>query len=520
MNLRAGGRAAAYISLVALLWGTQSIPALAQDNDTDVAACAALSREPQVVVRFEPVPTTLAASFPGEPPATLPPHCRVEGVLQPVAGSRIGYVLLLPLRADWTGRYQMLGNGGYSSRLPMSAMAKALAHGSAAIATDTGHQGEDPDFALGRPEAIVDWGWRAVHLTALAGKTVVTRFYGRPARYSYFAGCSTGGHQAMMEAQRFPEDFDGIVAGAPGADRVRLNAAFLWQFLSNHDDGPHPVLYAADLNLLQANARTQCRSSNGGKAGGLASDSWINDPLSCKPDLQKLACGPGRSLQCLTPAKIAVARMMYTGAVDMRNGANMTFPWLPGSESGWQHYWADPSDPTRPMRVNFWRVWAFGNPTWSWHSFDYGRDLPAVQARLSPIIDATSPDLSAFRSRGGRLLQYHGLDDPVVSPLDTLDKRHAMLKRTGSNDDWQRLFLIPGMQHCAGGDGFTRFDTQWVIERWVEQGEAPARIVAQDAAGRSRPLCPYPARAVLTGERPDDASSFTCTPSNNMKERQ
>lgn len=438
--------------------------------------------------------------------------CQVQGTLHPVAGSAIGFELHLPPAARWTGRFQMLGNGGYSSTMPTAAMAQAVVRGSAVAATDTGHKGDDPDFAKGRPQAIVDWGWRAVHLTAQAAQQLTARYYGRPPAHRYFNGCSTGGHQAMMEAQRFPQDFDGIVAGAPGADRVRLNAAFLWQYLANHrpGDDAHPILDTAALALLADHSLASCHSGKGGRAGGLGSDTWLDDPLNCRPQPAALACRPGETKACLSPIQVAAAQAMYAGAPGGRGRTSLTFPWLPGSERGWASYWADPANPRQPARTNFWRIWAL-YPAWSWWTWHTARDLPRVQARLSPIIDATNPDLRAFRRSGGRLLQYHGLADPVVSPLDTLAKRRAILRRTGGGDDWTRLFLVPSMGHCGGGDGFTRFDAQAAIERWVEAGAAPDRLIAADAAGRHRPLCPYPARAVFQGGDATDPDRFACT---------
>ncbi len=440
-------------------------------------------------------------------------YCRVRGTLHPVAGSAIGFELRLPSAARWTGRFQMLGNGGYSSAMPEAAMAQAVARGSAVAATDTGHSGDDPDFSRGRPQAIVDWGWRAVHLTAETTQRLTTRFYGRAAAHRYFNGCSTGGHQAMMEAQRFPKDFDGIVAGAPGADRVRLNAAFLWQYLANHrrGDDAHPILDPAALALLADHSLTSCRAANGGKAGGLAGDTWLDDPLTCRPRPAALACHPGEGKACLSPAQVAAGQAMYAGAAGGRGRPALTFPWLPGSERGWASYWADPEDPRQPARTNFWRIWAFSDPAWSWWTWNTAHDLPRVQARLSATIDATNPDLRAFRRSGGRLLQYHGLADPVVSPLDTLAKRRAFLRRTGGGDDWSRLFLVPGMGHCGGGDGFNRFDAQAAIERWVEAGTAPDRLIAADTGGRRRPLCSFPRRAVFQGGDATDPDRFACT---------
>ncbi|GGB42869.1 putative esterase [Sphingomonas metalli] len=443
---------------------------------------------------------------------TTPAFCRVTGTLRPVAGSRIGFELLLPAAASWTGRFQMLGNGGYSSALPRAAMMAALGRGSAVVATDTGHDGDDPSFARGRPEAIVDWGWRAVHLTARAAQRLAARYYGRPPSHRYFAGCSTGGHQAMMEAQRFPDDFDGIVAGAPGADRTRLNAAFLWQYLSNHPRGRNDtaILDSGDLQLLARHSYASCRSTNGGLGGGLADDPWLNDPLSCRPDPAALLCRPGASGDCLSPTKVEAAQAMYQGVHDPRSGASLTYAWLPGSETGWSGYWADPGNAQQPARINFWRDWVFRTPEWTWWSLNPARDLAVAQRRLSATVDAVSPDLSRFRAHGGRLLVYHGLADPVVSPRDTVAKfRHA--RSVTGGDEWARLFLAPGVGHCAGGPGFDRFDPQAAMEAWVERAVVPEHLVAADAAGRTRPLCPYPRRAVFRGGDPRRADSFTCS---------
>jgi feruloyl esterase len=254
---------------------------------------------------------------------------------------------------------------------------------------------------------------------------------------------------------------------------VRLNAAFLWQYLVNHRTGrdESAILDADDLVLLQRHSLATC------KARIDPSDDWLSDPLSCHPDPAALLCKLGQKTGCLTAEKVAAARKMYDGARDTRTGARLTFPWLPGSEAGWSRYWSDPQRPTEPARVNFWRIWAFGDPQWNWWNFSFTRDLPATASRLSPIIDASDPDLSRFRARGGKLLQYHGLADPVVSPLDTLDYRSQVMRAMRVSPDrlaqWFRLFLIPGMRHCSGGPGFTKFDAQSAIEQWVEHGQAP-----------------------------------------------
>lgn len=453
----------------------------------------------------------------------LPAFCRVTGTLRPVAGSRIGFQLWLP--QDWNGRFQMLGNGGYSSMLPIDMMAHYLRQGYAVTATDTGHEGDDPDFAVGHPQAIADWSWRAVHETAVAARALVTRYYGRAPDYRYFFGCSTGGHQAFSEAQRFPGDFQGIIAGAPGYDRVRLNAGFLWQFLSNHrpGDNANPILGQPQLDLLQKASLATCRRTNGGVGSGLASDPWIDDPLSCHFDPAVLQC-PAKgddSKQCLTPAQVSAARKMYRGATDPA-GRQVFFPWPAGSEAQWSIYWADPARPTQPMRVNFWRIWAFDNPQWNWWHFSFGADLTRVMRKLSPRVDASNPDLDAFAADGGKMIHYHGLADPVVPPLDSIAYHDRVVARVAKTHaragqrvgGYYRLFLAPGVGHCMGGAGPDQFNLQQAIEAWVEKDHAPDRLIASTRPSApeqlSRPLCPYPAIARYARGPRDQASSFVC----------
>ena len=507
---RRGPRLALAAAALAIMGSAAAHAAPAGDCQSLAKKTMASTIEASLVEADSAVPP----AYPGLAPIHLPAYCRVKAELRPVLGSRIGFELWLPLVGAWTGRLQMYGNGGYSSDLPTRQMALGLAHGSAVVATDTGHSGDDPGFAVDHPQAIADWGYRAVHETALAAKKLTVLFYGRAASHAYFDGCSTGGHQALMEAQRFPGDFDGIVAGAPGADRVRLNAAFLWQFLANHRPGDnlHPILGREDLALLQHASFLACHGANGTTAGGSSADTWLDDPIRCRFDPAVLACPDRLEDHCLTPEQIAAARKMYAGAIDPRTGATVTTPWLPGSEKGWAAYWADPRTPGQPARVNFWRVWAFDDPRWDWWHFSYGNDLAAAMRKLSPIIDATDPDLRRFHKRGGKLLQYHGLADPVVSPLDSIHYYKGVKAIAGERtiDDWYRLFLLPGMSHCAGGEGFWRFDAQAAIENWVEKGSAPAELVAARLSGtETRPICRYPGKAMLTS-RPGMPDSYRC----------
>ncbi|MEN3745951.1 tannase/feruloyl esterase family alpha/beta hydrolase [Sphingomonas sp. HF-S3] len=439
-----------------------------------------LSATAMPVGEFRPGPVT------GPAPAgiALPAHCRVRAVATPVRGSRIGFELWLPERG-WNGRFKMYGNGGYSSTLPLGQMAQGLKGGYAVAGTDTGHQGDDPEFAVGLPESIADWGHRAVHQTVLHSKALLYRFYGRPAAHAYFEGCSTGGHQALMSAQRYPRDFDGIIAGAPGNNRTRLNIGFLWQFVANRRPGTSdPILTAAKLPLLTKAALDQCGTP------AERSQGYLENPFSCRVDLTKLQCGSGDEPgHCLTADEGAAAARLYRGATNPRTGARLYPPWLPGSERGWAGYWADPRDQTMPARSGFFRFWAFNDPRWDWRSFDFDQAVRRIDPALAGRIDAVDPDLSAFARGGGRLILYHGLADPVVSPWDLRAYYDAVDRSSmGRAASFSRLFFAPGMGHCGGGPTPDAAATQAALEQWVEQGRAPTHLTAG-----ARNLCPYPA---------------------------
>jgi len=471
--------------------------------------------------------------WPGAPPRpleNLPPFCRVRGIATPVEGSRIGFELWLP-RDDWTGRLQMVGNGGYSSSIGYAALADFLRRGDAALATDTGHSGGDPSFAAGRPEAIVDWGHRAVHVSVVHAKELVAAHYGKRTRYAYFNGCSTGGQQALMEAQRHPGDFDGILAGAPGHNRTHLNAGFLWMFLRNHEPGVEgPILPASKLTLVTDAVLDACRGANGAEAGGLASDPFLNDPLLCDFDPGVLRCADESGDEgCLSDAQVEVLRELYDGPRNPRTGERIYFGLLPGSESGlgflpdrpgWSLYWADPSRPSTPARASFWRHWVFEGADWDWWTFDFDRDVKTADERLAPFINAMSPDLDAFRARGSKLIHYHGLDDPVVPATDSIAYHERVVAHAGDDvADFYRLFLAPGVAHCGGGPGPNVLELRDALEDWVERDRAPERIVAKRLGGDgrsgpleyARPLCPFPKRARYHGVGdPSRAESFEC----------
>ncbi|MFT4251288.1 MAG: tannase/feruloyl esterase family alpha/beta hydrolase, partial [Caulobacter sp.] len=446
-------------------------------------------------------------------------------VIRARPGSRIGFEVWLPER--WNGRLLMLGNGGYSAALPYPAMKAYLAAGYAVTATDTGHAGDDPAFARDAPGAIDDWARRAAHLTAQSAKRAIRLYYGRPQSFAYFQGCSTGGHQAFMETQRYPDDFDGVVAGAPGHNRTRLNAGFAWQFVQNHDETGRLIIPASKLALVRRSALAQCRAAGSPNAGGLSSDPYLDAPWTCAPDPTVLRCVGDDSDDCLTDRQIRALRRMYDGARNPRTGERIYFGWPPGSESpagpfgGWSAYWADPARPGQMARADFWRYWAGFGPAWNGARFDFDAAFARADARLAPRINAMSPDLDAFRRRGGKLIHWHGGADPVVPVQDSIVYRQRVVDREAAAgrdaDSFYRLFVAPGVEHCQGGLGPAPVALQSAIEAWVEEGRAPASLLAVqtrggvEGKGFSRPLCPYPAVARYAGQGPrDGAESFAC----------
>jgi feruloyl esterase len=443
----------------------------------------------------------------GTPPV-LPAFCRIAAVSKPAADSEIHFEVWLPVAESWNGKFEGTGNGGYSGALDFAAMQKALSDGYATAGSDTGHPGDDLKFALNHPGKIDDWGWRAVHEMTAAAKLILHATYGHFAAHSYFAGCSTGGHQALMEAQRFPADYDGIVAGDPGNNRVRLNMGFLWSWLALNKE-PAASLPAAKLPLINRAAIAACDAQDGIK------DGLISEPLRCKFDPATLLCHDAATETCLTAPQVEAVRKIYDGAKNPRTGEQLFAGWVRGSELGWSGYFVGHPE---PARTDFWRYWVFGDPAWDPRTFDFDKDAAwAVTAMAS--IDANNPDLSAFKARGGKLVMYSGWADPVVPPGDVVryyDATQYFMGSAARTQDFFRLFMVPGMGHCGGGSGPATFDALAALDAWATKRVAPASILASHsgngAVDRTRPLCPYPqvARPKGTGST-DDAANFVCS---------
>lgn len=464
----------------------------------------------------------------------LPSFCRISAEATPSSDSRITFEVWVP--REWNGKVVTTGNGGYGNTLSYRDMAYALAQGYAAVGGDTGHQSAADDllWGHGHPERIIDWGSRSIHAITVPAKRIVAHVTGRPSARAYFYGCSTGGHQAYAEMQRYPDDFDGVVAGAPGNNRVRLNVGFLWQFLSNRRRGTSELIVPpAKLPILTRAAVAACDANDG------VLDDVVDDPRTCQFDPASLLCREGDAPNCLTREQVDAVRRMYDGAKNPRTGETLYPGWPPSSEaltaspaglptSGWQQYWGG----AEPTRANFWRAWLFDNPAWDPWSFDFDAHVALADRTLAPLVDQNSVDLSAFKSRGGKAIVYQGWQDPVVNPKDTVAYYERLRERQGSQaatDDFFRLFLVAGMGHCGGGPGATTFgnsgeraptldadhDLLMALDAWVERGRAPDRLVAskveRGVAVRTRPLCAYPRRSTYQGAGSTDrAENFVC----------
>lgn len=454
----------------------------------------------------------------------LPAFCRIDAVATPSTSSLINFQVWVPEGSAWNGKLVATGNGGYSPALSYTDMAYALRQGYATLGGDTGHQTEDMLWGVNNVEKIIDWGSRSINAITVAGKQLIDELREQPARRAYYLGCSTGGHQGFAEAQRYPTDFDGIIAGAPGNNRTALNIEFMWRFRSNRpaNDNLTQYLTGAKLALLTREATEACDALDG------VTDGVIDDPRQCTAarfDVDSLLCTGADAADCLTADQLGAAKKIYQGPSNPRTNAQWYPGWPVGSESGWSGYMGT----TEPVRADFWRYWVFDDPHWNWWAFDFDRDVSYAYAKVAPWVDQTSADLSAFKANGGKMIVYHGWSDPVVSAYDSINYYGRVRQAQGSQaamDAFYRMFLVPGMGHCSGGPGVTGLrsdaaspaassDILAALDRWVEQGQSPDDLVATRASGssvsRTRPLCAYPAQAVYRGSGDTNlAANYIC----------
>ena len=438
--------------------------------------------------------------------ADLPAFCRVAATLTPSSDSDIKIEVWLPA-ANWNGKFQAVGNGAWSGAIGYAALADALRRGYATSSTDTGHSGGSASFALGHPEKLIDFAYRSEHEMTVKAKAIVGAFYGSAPKYSYWNGCSAGGRQALKEAQMFPADFDGIIAGSPGLDWSgrSAQAVRVAQALQKEEARLTP----AKQQTLHAAVVQACDALDGVK------DGLIENPLACKFDPKVLECSGADGPSCLTPAQVATARLLYAPTVIAKTKREVAgLPY--GSEGNWTDQgW---SVSARATGLDHYRFIVFKDPAWDIDRFNVESDITRIDEGESAAPNASDPNLKAFFERGGKLLQYHGWSDPQISALNSVNYFNRVAAALGGQakvHSSYRLFMAPGMAHCGGGEGPNDFDKIAPLEQWVENGKAPDAIVASHSiegkVDRTRPLCPYPQVAHYKGSGSvDEAANFVC----------
>jgi|RhiMethySRZTD1v2_1073278.scaffolds.fasta_scaffold12049_8 feruloyl esterase len=450
------------------------------------------------------------------PYAALPAFCRVAATLTPSSDSDIRIEVWLPDSATWNGKFQAVGNGGWAGTIAYPAMAGALAAGYATTSTDTGHVGNTAAFALGHPEKVIDVGYRAVHEMTVQAKAIINGYYNSAPKYSYFNGCSLGGRQGITEAQRYPADYDGIVAGAVawgGMDRyvgvIMNESAMLKTSGAYIPPEKYPAIHDA---ALQA-----CDGLDGVK------DGILENPLACRFDPKVLQCkAGGDTVSCLTAAQVQTAKMIYAPAKDAKTGKVLTGGLMPGTELQWGTLY---SPNGYGNAIEAMKYIAMKDPNWELAQFTASTDVEkARKADPDGILKSDNPNIKAFFDRGGKLLMYQGFADPQVTSDNAIRYHEMVLEKVGKQAEGKsiELFMIPGMYHCQGGPGTDTWDKAAVLDAWVTTGKPPNRIVAshltEGKVDRTRPLCPFPKVAKWNGSgSADDAANFSCAADTAVK---
>jgi hypothetical protein len=512
-------------------------------------AYAQMSCESLAGVNLPDTTITVAAVVPAGAfnPNITTTACRVAGSIRPTADSDIRFEVWMPV-SGWNGKFLSAGEGGYAGSINYGGIGGALRRGYAGGSTDTGHVGGTADFAPGHPEKVTDFGWRGKHLQAARSKDIIRAFYGQPIRHSYFSSCSNGGRQALHEIQRFPEDYDGVIVGAPANNWTHHFAGFVWneQALFNT---PGAWMAQSKLQAVQAETLRTCDALDG------VGDGVAEDPRRCSFDPAGIACPAGADgASCLTPPQVAAVRKIMQGPRNPRTGAQIYpgyFTSAAGENASWPAWITGPNVPGGSIQGFFGNAF-FGRiveeipapGVWDFSTFDFDADMAAADAKTESTMNATETDLSPFTRTHprGKILMWHGWEDPAISSADAVDYFEKVVRANEDAKDFFRLYMVPGMLHCGGGPGPNAFgqnlaqspplsnapghDILSALERWVEEDVAPQEIIAvkyvndQPAQGvlRTRPLCPYPKVAVYDGSgSTDDASNFNCRPPNHKK---
>jgi feruloyl esterase len=477
----------------------------AVEASAGAAECAALA-----AIDWPGVKITGAAAVPAAATGITVAHCRVDGVLD----KEIRFQLLLP--DTWNKKFMMGGGGGFVGGVDNQARA-SVNDGYATVGTDTGHQGAvtSAAWALNDLERQLNFGHLAVHRVAEVAKALVKAHYGAAPARSYFNGCSNGGRQALMEAQRYPDDFDGIVSGAPANDFTGIGAQFIKDIQALYSDPKNlatPLFTRETLLNVEAQIVKQCDALDG------AADELLEDPRRCSVDVTKLSG--------ITDAQRIALRAVYG---ETRNKDGVIFPGQPvggeGDVAGWPSWIVGPNplvmktQNAPSLRFAFgtemFKYFIFNDPAWDYSRYEFS-NFRKDAAQASRILNATDPNLDAFKAKGRKLVLWHGWSDPALSALGTIKYYEQVESRDPAVRDYARLFMMPGVLHCAGGPGPDRVDWGAVIDEWVEKGQPPARVIARKMAADgavsiSRPLCPYPQRAVYSGTGSlTDEKNFVC----------
>ncbi|MEO8937563.1 MAG: tannase/feruloyl esterase family alpha/beta hydrolase [Burkholderiaceae bacterium] len=526
------GAVSAMSVLLAACGGDDGNPAPPPTAQTDASACAALSGTAYGDNTTVTTATWVADDTTIGGAAVKAPFCRVVAAAKPTGDSNVGFEVWLPTRDTWNGKFQGVGSGSSAGSIGYAAMVQPLAARYATMATDNGHISDltrpngaaEQTWALGHPEKVIDFAYRAEHVSTQRAKDILASYYGKAQSKSYFVGCSQGGHHALMEASRFPEDYDGIVAGAPAWEWMNLMAAELWNSEPSLHDAT--AIVAPKLTVLNSAIVAACDANDG------VTDGVVNDPRTCTFNPAVLQCTGADAANCLTAAQVGAAQQIYGGA-KQSNGTVIFPPYTRTSETGWGLYsGATPGG----SGFDFFRYTVFQDPTFNNANFNFDTDFNRAKAstiagQLVPTVFNAGSDLAPFKARGGKLLIYHGWADQQITPLSSIDyyNRVVSLQGVGETNTFLRMFMVPGMNHCAGGPGpqfiggssgkpavaDADHDVVLALDRWVTQGTAPDTLIASRIANnvvtRTRPLCVYPKAAVWKGTgSTDDAANFVC----------
>jgi len=479
--------------LMAAPWGALAATAEAEPAGT-AAACKAWEKNDLLELRD--APTQLTAAHVVDASDGMPSYCQVEGYVAP----QVGFEVLLPV-ANWNGKMMVVGEGGWAGSFNELACQNPLRRGYACVTTDTGHKGKGDDglWAANNLSTQIDFAFRAIHVVTLAGRAIVGGYYGNDLKKVYFQSCSTGGYEGLVEAQRFPWDFDGIIAGAPDMDEADLTMRMVWAERAFYDGAGHPVLDAAALELLHQLALGECDAADGLK------DGLISDPMGCRVDPAKVLCNANQTSGCLSVTQVGAAQRIYNGPPhsagrDVRGA-------LPGSELVWTSKWGGlASEGIDRYSDNFFKNMVYGaSQNWTGATYDFDHDY--TRLGLAVYTD-TNPDLRHFKAAGGKLLVYQGGADVLEKPGAIVDYYQTVERVIGTRQatqDFFRLFMVPGMNHCSGGQGAYAIDYLSYLEAWVERHEAPDQMIG--AHVNDAYLAAQPLPASIESTLPPDATS-------------